>query len=162
MRAVVIAEPGGPEVLAVREVPDPAPGPEEVLVDIVSTAVNRADVLQRKGLYPGPPMAHEIPGLEFAGRVAAAGERVRERSVGDPVMGITNGGGYASRIAVHERQAVAVPEALPLEDAGGSPKPSPPPGTPWSARAGSPRAGGRWSTPGRRGWAPPPSRSPRP
>ena len=122
MRAVVITEKGGPEVLAVRDVPDPAPGPEEVLVDVVSTAVNRADLLQRKGLYPGPPMAHEIPGLEFAGRVAAAGERVRERSPGDPVMGITNGGGYASRIAIHERQVVTVPEALPLEDAGGFPE----------------------------------------
>ena len=76
MRAVVLQEKGGPEVLRMLEVPDPEPGPEEVLVDVVSTAVNRADLLQRMGLYPGPPMVHEIPGLEFAGRVAAVGERV--------------------------------------------------------------------------------------
>ena len=97
MRAVVLQEKGGPEVLRMLEVPDPEPGPEEVLVDVVSTAVNRADLLQRMGLYPGPPMVHEIPGLEFAGRVAAVGERVFEHAVGDLVMGINNGGCYAEK-----------------------------------------------------------------
>jgi NADPH2:quinone reductase len=81
MRAVVLDEKGGPEVLRIREVPDPTPGPEEVLVEVISTAVNRADLLQRMGLYPGPPMAHEIPGLEFAGRVVQTGERVTEHGV---------------------------------------------------------------------------------
>ncbi len=118
MRAIVIEEKGGPEVLVVREVPDPVPGPEEVLVDIATSAVNRADLLQRRGMYPGPPGAHEIPGLEFAGRVAAVGERVAEHSVGDAVMGIVSGGGYAERVTIHERQAMAVPSALGLDVAG--------------------------------------------
>ncbi len=122
MRAVVIEERGGPEVLEIRELPDPVPGPEEVLVGVISSAVNRADLLQRRGLYPGPPMAHEIPGLELAGRVRATGERVRRLAVDDPVMGITNGGGYASLIAIHERQVMVVPEALPIEIAGGFPE----------------------------------------
>ena len=122
MRAVVITEKGGPEVLVVREVPDPVPGPDEVLVDVVSSAVNRADLMQRRGLYPGPPAEHEIPGLEFAGRVAAVGERVREHAVGDAVMGIVGGGGYAERVAVHERQAMAVPPALGLDAAGAFPE----------------------------------------
>lgn len=122
MRAVVLEEHGGPEVLNIREVPDPTVGPEEVLVEIVSTAVNRADLLQRMGLYPGPPMAHEIPGLEFAGRVVAVGERVAERSVGDEVMGITNGSSYAEMISVHERMTMLVPESLSVHDAGAVPE----------------------------------------
>ena len=122
MRAIVLEEKGGPEVLRMGEVPDPVPGPEELLVDVVSTAVNRADLLQRMGLYPGPPMEHEIPGLEFAGRVAAVGERVTAHAVGDAVMGIRNGGCYAERLTVHERQAMAVPDALPLADAGAFPE----------------------------------------
>jgi len=122
MRAVVLEEKGGPEVLKVREVPDPEPGPEEVLVESVSSAVNRADLLQRMGLYPGPPMVHEIPGLEFAGRVVATGERVTDRVIGDHVMGISNGGCYAERIAVHERQTMPVPAALHLADAGAFPE----------------------------------------
>ena len=118
MRAVVITTKGGPEVLVVQDVPDPVPGPEEILVDVVTSALNRADLLQRRGLYPGPPAAHEIPGLEFAGRVAAVGERVTEHAVGEAVMGIVGGGGYAEQVAVHERQAMAVPAALGLEQAG--------------------------------------------
>ncbi len=122
MRAVVLEEKGGPEVLQVMEVPDPTPGPEEVLVDVVTTALNRADLLQRMGLYPGPPMVHEIPGLEFAGRVSAVGERVTEHAVGDAVMGISNGGCYAEKLAIHERLAMRVPDALPLTDAGAFPE----------------------------------------
>ena len=122
MRAVVITEKGGPEVLVVQEVPDPVLGPEEVLVDVVTSAVNRADLLQRRGLYPGPLADHEIPGLEFAGRVGAVGERVSAHAVGDAVMGIVGGGGYAERVAVHERQAMAVPAALGLEAAGAFPE----------------------------------------
>lgn len=122
MRAVVLEEKGGPEVLQLMEVPDPTPGPEEVLVEVVSTAVNRADLLQRMGLYPGPPMTHEIPGLEFAGRVVGVGERVTEHAVGDPVMGINNGGCYAEKLAIHERLAMRVPDALPLADAGAFPE----------------------------------------
>lgn len=122
MHAIVLEEKGGPEVLQMREVPDPTPGPEEILVDVVSTAVNRADLLQRMGLYPGPPMTHEIPGLEFAGHVTAVGAQVTEHVVGDPVMGIRNGGCYAQRLTVHERQAMTVPAALPLADAGAFPE----------------------------------------
>ncbi|GJM39363.1 MAG: NAD(P)H quinone oxidoreductase [Acidimicrobiales bacterium] len=122
MRAIVLEEKGGPEVLQVRDVPDPIAGPEEVVVQIVSTAVNRADLLQRMGLYPGPPMEHEIPGLEYAGRVVSAGERVDGVAVGDAVMGISNGGCYAEQIAVHERQTMRVPAGLPLSDAGAFPE----------------------------------------
>ena len=122
MRAVVLEEKGGPEVLQIKEVPDPVAGPEEVLVQIVSSAINRADLLQRMGLYPGPPMEHEIPGLEFAGRVIATGDRVTEHAIGDAVMGISNGGCYAEQIVIHERQAMRVPEALPLSDAGAFPE----------------------------------------
>ena len=122
MRAVVLEEKGGPEVLQIKEVPDPVAGPDEVLVQIVSSALNRADLLQRMGLYPCPAMEHEIPGLEFAGRVVAAGDRVTEHAIGDAVKGISNGGCYAEQIAIHERQAMRVPEALPLSDAGAFPE----------------------------------------
>ncbi len=122
MRAIVLEQHGGPEVLMLREVPDPVAGPEEVLVEVVSSAVNRADILQRMGFYPGPPMEHEIPGLEFAGRVVAVGERVTDRAVGDPVMGITNGSAHAELIASHERMTMRVPDALPLDVAGATPE----------------------------------------
>ncbi len=95
MRAVVLDGHGGPEVLTIREVPDPAAGPEEVVVEVTGTALNRADLLPRMGFYPGPPAEHEIPGLEFAGRVAEVGERVGSWSVGDEVMGIVGGSAYA-------------------------------------------------------------------
>jgi NADPH:quinone reductase len=122
MRAVVLREKGGPEVLGIEEVPDPVPGPEEVLVDVVATALNRADLLQRRGFYPGPPMEHEIPGMEFAGRVAAVGPRVAAWSVGDEVMGIVGGGAYAQRLTIHERQALPVPTSVPLDDAAAIPE----------------------------------------
>ncbi|NCG38374.1 MAG: zinc-binding dehydrogenase [Actinobacteria bacterium] len=143
MRAVVLEAKGGPEVLQIKEVPDPVAGPDEVLVQIVSSALNRADLLQRMGLYPGPAMEHEIPGLEFAGRVIAAGERVTEHGIGDAVMGISNGGCYAEQIAIHERQAMRVPEALPLSDAGAFPEVFV---TAWDAlvRQGG-RTSGRWA-----------------
>ncbi len=122
MKAVVLESHGGPEVLSLREVPDPTPGPEEVLVAVTGTAVNRADLLQRMGLYPGPPGEHEIPGLEFAGRVAGVGERVTTWAEGDEVMGIVGGGAYAERLCVHERQALAVPPGLGLADAAAVPE----------------------------------------
>lgn len=122
MRAVVLTRYGGPEVLEVVEVPDPVAGPEEVVVEVVATALNRADLLQRRGRYPGPPMEHEIPGMEFAGRVVELGDRVREWQVGDEVMGIVGGGAYAERLAVHERQVMAVPSSVPLADAAAIPE----------------------------------------
>ena len=122
MRAVVITGYGGPEVLQVMEVPEPLPGPGEVLVDVVSSALNRADLLQRMGLYPGPQMEHEVPGLEFAGRVSAVGEGVTRWSEGNEVMGITGGAAHAERLVVHADQAVRVPVGTPLEIAGALPE----------------------------------------
>ena len=104
------------------EVPEPLPGPGEVLVDVVSSALNRADLLQRMGLYPGPQMEHEVPGLEFAGRVSAVGEGVTRWSEGNEVMGITGGAAHAERLVVHADQAVRVPVGTPLEMAGALPE----------------------------------------
>jgi NADPH2:quinone reductase len=123
MRAVVITEPGDPDVLAVREVPRPAPGPEEVLVRVHASGINRADLLQRRGRYPAPPgWPEDIPGLEFAGVVEEAGQACRSFGVGDRVMGVIGGGGYAEYVAVHERTAVRVPDLLTWEAAGAVPE----------------------------------------
>ena len=122
MRAVVITGYGGPAVRQVMEVPEPLPGPGEVLVDVVSSALNRADLLQLMGLYPGPQMEHEVPGLEFAGRVSAVGEGVTRWSEGNEVMGITGGAAHAERLVVHADQAVRVPVGTPLEMAGALPE----------------------------------------
>ena len=122
MRAVVIESYGGPEVLAIREVPAPEPGPGEVLVDVVASALNRADLRQRMGLYPGPSMEYEVPGLEFAGRVASVGEAVGQWLVGDEVMAITSGGAHAEQAVVHADQAMAVPAGMSLADAGALPE----------------------------------------
>jgi putative PIG3 family NAD(P)H quinone oxidoreductase len=124
MRAIVLTEKGGPEVLRVREVPDPAPGPEEVVVDVAATALNRADTLQRMGFYPqpGPAPEHEIPGLELAGRVVERGSRARHWSIGDEVMAIVSGGGYAEKVVVHERQLMPVPGSVGLPDAAAIPE----------------------------------------
>ncbi len=124
MRAVVIPEYGGVDVLQVREVPDPAPGPEEVLVNVACSAMNRADLLQRMGLYPapGPKPEFEIPGLEFAGTIAALGERVTGWSVGDEVMGIVSGGAKAEQVVTHERMLQRIPASVALLDAAAIPE----------------------------------------
>ena len=123
MRAVVVTEYGGPEVLTVTEVPDPVPGPDEILVRVAHTAVNRADTLQRQGGYPDPHRReHEILGLEFAGTVEALGDRVTLWQVGDQVMGIEAGACYAERVVTHERQALPVPAAVGLADAAAIPE----------------------------------------
>lgn len=124
MRAVVLTSYGGPDVLALQDVPDPVPGPEEVLVEVVATALNRADLLQRRGRYPepGPPREHEIPGMELSGRVVAVGDRVAAWSPGDEVMAIVSGGAYAERITVPERQLMAVPAGLDVADAAAIPE----------------------------------------
>ncbi|MEQ8718861.1 MAG: NAD(P)H-quinone oxidoreductase [Acidimicrobiales bacterium] len=123
MRAVVISTPGGPEVLTVVEVPDPVPGPDEILVEVVATAVNRADILQRLGRYPAPAgAAADVPGLEFSGRVRAVGGRVTRWSPGDAVMGLVGGGAYAELLTLHEREAIAVPEGMAVADAGAVPE----------------------------------------
>src|SRR6478735_4681781 len=122
MRAVVLRDHGDVEVLGIEDVPDPVPGPEEVLVDVVATALNRADLLQRMGFYPGPPADLEIPGMEFAGTVAAVGPRVQHANVGQQVMGIVGGGAYAERLVTHERMLLSIPDALPIEDAAAIPE----------------------------------------
>jgi putative PIG3 family NAD(P)H quinone oxidoreductase len=123
MRAVVLHSHGGPDTLTIDEVSDPVPGPDEVVVAVAATALNRADLLQRMGLYPDPRgRVPEIPGLEFAGTVAAIGERVTMWRVGDRVMGIEAGGAYAERIATHERQLLAVPANISLADAAAIPE----------------------------------------
>ena len=123
MRAVVLHAHGGPEVLTIESVPDPIPGPDEVVVDIAASAINRADVLQRMGLYPDPRRTQpEIPGLEFSGTVSRLGERVTMWRIGDQVMAIDAGGGYAEKIATHERQLIAVPAMVSLHDAAAIPE----------------------------------------
>lgn len=124
MHAVVLTDHGDPEVLTLAEVPEPVGGPEDVIIDIVATALNRADLLQRRGFYPepGPRRIHEIPGMELSGRVTAIGGRVAEWSVGDEVMAIVSGGSYAERIGVHERQLMAVPAGVAVADAAALPE----------------------------------------
>lgn len=123
MRAVVITEPGGPEVLTIREVARPKPGPRELLVRVQHAGVNRADLLQRRGRYPVPPgWPEEIPGLEVAGVVDEVGERCERFAPGDRVMAIVGGGGYAEYIALDERTALPVPATLDDEAAGAVPE----------------------------------------
>lgn len=124
MRAAVIPSYGDEDVLTITEVPSPSPGPDEVLVDVVASAMNRADLLQRRGLYPapGPKPAHEIPGIEFAGRIAQLGERVTDWNVGDAAMGIVSGGAMAEQLVTHERMLQRVPDSVDLRDAAAIPE----------------------------------------
>ena len=123
MRAVVLSGHGGPEVLTFADIPSPQIGPEEVLVQVRATSLNRADLLQRMGFYPDPfPGEHEVPGMEFSGSVQAVGERVRAWKVGDEVMGIVSGGAYAEQLVVHERQAMRIPRGVSLADAAAIPE----------------------------------------
>lgn len=124
MRAIVLTEHGAPDVLTIADIPEPPVGPEDVLVDVVATALNRADLLQRRGFYPepGPKRLHEVPGMELSGRVAAVGAHVTRWSVGDEVMAIVSGGSYAERVAVHERQLMAVPAGIAIADAAALPE----------------------------------------
>jgi putative PIG3 family NAD(P)H quinone oxidoreductase len=122
MKAVVITQFGDPEVMEVQDVPRPEPGPEEVLVRLSSSGVNRADLIQRVGRYPAPPGSPEdIPGLEYAGTVVETGSGVTLWKEGDRVMGIVGGGGYAEYVTVHERTAVRVPAGISTTDAGAIP-----------------------------------------
>lgn len=123
MRAVVLNGHGGPEVLTLADVSAPQVGAEEVLVQVRATSLNRADLLQRMGFYPDPfPGEHEIPGMEFSGRVTAVGSRVRTWKTGDEVMGIVSGGAYAEQLVVHERQAMRIPKGVSLADAAAIPE----------------------------------------
>jgi putative PIG3 family NAD(P)H quinone oxidoreductase len=123
MRAVVLRSHGGPESLTIEEAPDPVGGPEEVVVRVRATALNRADLLQTMGMYPNPrPAPLEIPGMEFSGTVHSIGQRVTMWKVGDEVMGIEAGGAYAEMIATHERQLMRVPSSVGVADAAAIPE----------------------------------------
>ena len=119
MRAVEISRPGGPEVLKVTDFATPAPKPNEILVKVAAAGVNRPDVLQRMGLYPVPPDASPLPGLEIAGEVVSPGKTFK---VGDKVCALANGGGYAEFCAVPEVQALPVPRGLSMAEAASLPE----------------------------------------
>ncbi|MBM7172828.1 NAD(P)H-quinone oxidoreductase [Streptomyces sp. G44] len=122
MYAITIPEPGGPEALVWAEVPDPVPGEGEVLVEVVASAVNRADLLQRQGAYNPPPGASPYPGLECAGRVTALGPGVSGWAVGDEVCALLSGGGYAEQVVVPAGQLFPVPEGVDLVTAAALPE----------------------------------------
>jgi NADPH:quinone reductase len=123
MRAAVITRPGGPEVLEIREVESPRPGPGDVLVRVRSSGLNRADIHQRKGGYPAPPGSPpDIPGLEYAGDVVEVGSDTLEFSVGDRVYGIAGGGAHAELIAVPTATVARIPGDMSWTDAGAIPE----------------------------------------
>jgi NADPH:quinone reductase len=123
MRAIVITRPGGPDVLELRDVQAPSPGPGEIRVRVAATAVNRADLLQRAGRYPPPAgVARDIPGLEYAGVVDAVGAGATRWRVGAEVMGLVGGGSYAEHVVTHEDEALPVPAGMSLERAAAIPE----------------------------------------
>jgi len=122
MHAVVISEPGDPEVLQWTEVPDPEPGPGEVVVEVAAAGVNRADLMQRQGLYPPPPGAPPYPGLECSGTVAALGDGVSGWHVGEQVCALLSGGGYAEQVAIPAGQLLPVPKGSTLIEAAALPE----------------------------------------
>jgi putative PIG3 family NAD(P)H quinone oxidoreductase len=122
MRAIVIDEPGGPEVLVWREVPDPRPERDEVLIDVTASAVNRADTLQRQGSYNPPAGASPYPGLECSGVITEVGSDVEGFKPGDQVCALLTGGGYAEKVAVPWQQVMRVPDGVDLTEAAGLPE----------------------------------------
>jgi putative PIG3 family NAD(P)H quinone oxidoreductase len=122
MHAVVVDEPGDVDVLQWREVPDPVAGHGEVLVDVVATGVNRADILQRRGFYPPPPGASPYLGLECSGVITALGDGVEGWALGDEVCALLTGGGYAEQVAVPAGQLLPIPDGVSLVDAAALPE----------------------------------------
>ncbi|WP_445256477.1 NAD(P)H-quinone oxidoreductase [Nocardioides aurantiacus] len=122
MRAVTAPEPGGPDALVVSEHPDPTAGPGEVVIDVVASAVNRADTLQRQGFYPPPQGASDVLGLECSGRVSDVGAGVEGFAVGDEVCALLAGGGYAEKVAVPAGQVMPVPSGVDLVTAAALPE----------------------------------------
>lgn len=122
-RAVRIVGAGGPEVLELQDIERPHPGPREILVEVAAAGLNRADCLQRRGVYPAPKgTVPDIPGLEYSGVVCELGPGCQKWRVGDTVMGICAGGAMASHLAVSEDTAIPTPENMPLERAGAIPE----------------------------------------
>lgn len=122
MKAIAISQPGGPEVLELVEREKPAPRPDEILVRVEAIGLNRPDVQQRRGLYPPPPDASDLPGLDIAGTVEAVGADVVSWKVGDRVCALANGGGYAEFCAVPAVQAMPIPRGLDVIEAASLPE----------------------------------------
>jgi putative PIG3 family NAD(P)H quinone oxidoreductase len=122
MTVVGISKPGGPEVLLPETRSVPAPGPGEILVKVLAAGVNRPDVAQRSGAYPPPPGASDLPGLEIAGEVVALGTGATKHKLGDKVMSLVAGGGYAQYCIAQDAQAMTVPASLSIQEAGAIPE----------------------------------------
>jgi NADPH2:quinone reductase len=122
MTVIGISKPGGPEVLVPETRAVPLPGPSEILIKVAAAGVNRPDVAQRSGSYPPPPGASDLPGLEVAGEVVAVGSNARKHKLGDKVMSLVAGGGYAQYCLAQDAQAMAVPAALSMQEAGATPE----------------------------------------
>src|SRR5882757_7790334 len=122
MTVVGISKPGGPEVLVPESRAVPVPGPGEILVKVLAAGVNRPDVAQRSGAYPPPPGASDLPGLEIAGEVVALGAGASRHKIGDKVMSLVAGGGYAQYCIAQDGQAMTAPPSLSMEEAGAIPE----------------------------------------
>ncbi len=122
MTAILIKGKGGPEVLAAETVATPTPGPGQVLIKVAAAGVNRPDVMQREGTYPAPKGHSEIPGLEVAGTIAALGEGATGFAVGEPVMALVNGGGYATYCLADELACLPIPAGISMIEAAGVPE----------------------------------------
>jgi putative PIG3 family NAD(P)H quinone oxidoreductase len=122
MTVVGISKPGGPEVLLPETRSVPVPGPGEILVKVLAAGVNRPDVAQRSGAYPPPPGASDLPGLEIAGEVVALGTGATKHKLGDKVMSLVAGGGYAQYCIAQDAQAMTVPASLSIQEAGAIPE----------------------------------------
>ena len=122
MLTITITTPGGPEVLAKTRSPLPVPGDDEVLVRVAAAGVNGPDLLQRRGLYPPPPGASPLMGLEVSGEVVATGTAAGRWQVGDKICALTNGGGYAEYVAINAGHCLPVPQGVSLVDAAGLPE----------------------------------------
>lgn len=122
MTAIEISEKGGPDVLKTTRREIPQPGIGEVLIKVAAAGVNRPDVFQREGLYPPPPGASDIPGLEVSGTIKGLGDGVMNRKIGDPVMALLTGGGYAEYCTVHSSLALSIPDGLSMVEAAAVPE----------------------------------------
>ncbi len=122
MRAVLAESPGGPEVLRVTDVPEPEAGPGEVTIRVAATAVNRADTMQREGMYPPPPGVTDVLGLECSGTVTALGDGVEHLAVGEEVCALLAGGGYAETVVVPAGQVMPLPAGVDLVTAAALPE----------------------------------------